>query len=369
MIPLVDLGRQFGSLRQEILTAISEVIDSGIYILGPKVKELERKIADRLGVSHAISVANGTDALVMVLDAYGIGPGDEVITTPFTFFASAEATSRLGATPVFVDIDPDSYNLNPALLEAKITEKTRAIIPVHIFGQPADMVEIKRIARKYNLVVIEDACQAFGATYQGKPVGSLADVACFSFFPTKNLGTLGDGGLIVTDDDDLATKVRLLRQHGSSKKYFHDTIGYNSRLDEIHAAILLICLEQLDTWNDTRRKWAKRYRDRLQHVSGFRIAPEKKDRTHIYHLFSIETQNREAVMETLQERGIQSGVYYPLPLHLQKVYTHLGYQVGECPVAERLSRQLLAIPMSPFLQEQEQDQVIEALVESQEVGN
>lgn len=367
MIPLVDLGRQFGSIRQEILQGISEVIDGGAYILGPKVAALEAKIAERLGVEHAITVANGTDALILTLEAYGIGEGDEVITTPFTFFASAEAVSRLGATPVFVDIDPDSYNIDPALIEARITEKTRAIIPVHIFGQPAAMQRINELAAKHNLIVIEDACQAFGADYQGKPVGNLADAACFSFFPTKNLGTLGDGGLVVTNDAAIARKIRLLRQHGSSRKYFHDSIGHNSRLDEIHAAILLVCLQHIDEWNETRRKWAERYRQALAHVAGLRIAPEKPDGTHIYHLFCIELKNRTEVMARFKERGIACGVYYPLPLHLQQVYASLGYAAGDCPVAEKLSQTLLAIPMSPFLQEQEQDEVIAALVSRQEV--
>ncbi|HZG15553.1 MAG TPA: DegT/DnrJ/EryC1/StrS family aminotransferase [Candidatus Bathyarchaeia archaeon] len=367
MIPLVDLGRQFGSLRLEILDAISDVIESGMYILGPKVAELEKKIAERLGVKHAIGVANGTDALVLTLKAKGIGPGDEVITTPFTFFASAESVSNLGATPVFVDVDPESYNLNPDLLEAKITEKTRAIIPVHIFGQPADMEKINQIAQKHQLFVIEDACQAFGASYHGKPAGNLADAACFSFFPTKNLGTLGDGGIVVTNDDSLAAAIRLLRQHGSTKKYFHDAIGYNSRLDEIHAAILLQCLPLIDEWNETRRKWAYRYRERLQDLPGLRIRPEKPDLVHIYHLFNVELENRSLVMDALKERGIQCAVYYPRPLHLQKVYEHLGGKPGDCPVAERLSEQILAIPISPFLQEEEQDQVIEAIKKSLEV--
>jgi len=367
MIPLVDLGRQFGSLRQEILDAISDVIESGMYILGPKVTELEKKIAERFGVKHAIGVANGTDALVLTLKAKGIGPGDEVITTPFTFFASAESVSNLGATPVFVDVDPESYNLNPDLLEAKITKKTRAIIPVHIFGQPADMEKINQIARKHDLFVVEDACQAFGASYHGKPAGNLADAACFSFFPTKNLGTLGDGGIVVTNDDSLAAAIRLLRQHGSTKKYFHDAIGYNSRLDEIHAAILLQCLPLIDEWNETRRKLAYRYRERLQHLPGLRIRPEKPDLVHIYHLFNVELKNRSVIMNALKERGIQCAVYYPRPLHLQKVYEHLGGKPGDCPVAERLSEEILAIPISPFLQEEEQDQVIEAIEKSLEV--
>jgi dTDP-4-amino-4,6-dideoxygalactose transaminase len=363
MIPLVDLKRQFTSIRQDILSGISDVIDSGTYILGPKVAELEKRIAEKLGVAHAITVANGTDALILTLEAYGIGSGDEVLTTPFTFFASAESVSRLGAKPVFVDIDPDSYNIDPEKLEENITTATKAIIPVHLFGQPAAMDEINHIARKYNLLVIEDACQAFGATYKGRPVGSLGDAACFSFFPTKNLGTPGDGGLVVTNDDDVAKQIRLLRQHGSKKKYFHDIIGYNSRLDELHAAILLICLEKIDEWNDMRRNLANRYRAALQNVAAIRIAPESPDVRHIYHLFCVEAADRKAVMQNLQKHDIQCAVYYPLPLHLQRVYASLGYRRGDFPVSERLSEQLLAIPMSPFLREDEQDLVIASLKE------
>ncbi|NGQ95719.1 DegT/DnrJ/EryC1/StrS family aminotransferase [Brevibacillus sp. SYP-B805] len=363
MIPLVDLRRQFHSIRPQILAGISDVIESGSYILGAKVAELEQRIAERLGVAHAIAVANGTDALILTLEAYGIGPGDEVLTTPFTFFASAEAVSRVGAKPVFVDIDPDSYNLDPTKLEEKITPAAKAIIPVHLFGQPAEMDAISHIARKHGLVVIEDACQAFGAAYKGNPVGSLGDAACFSFFPTKNLGTLGDGGLVVTNDDAVAARIRLLRQHGSTKKYVHETIGYNSRLDEIHAAILLTCLEHIDAWNDTRRRLAARYREGLQEIAHLRIAPESPDVRHIYHLFCLETQHRPAVMRSLQAEGIQCAVYYPLPLHLQRVYADLGYKKGDCPVSERLSEQLFAIPMSPFLQEAEQDRIIGVLRE------
>ncbi|GAA4707180.1 DegT/DnrJ/EryC1/StrS family aminotransferase [Brevibacillus fulvus] len=363
MIPLVDLTRQFQSIQTEILQAIASLIDSGHYILGEKVSELEQKIAEKLHVPHAIGVANGTDALTLTLEAYGIGQGDEVITTPFTFFATAEAISRVGARPVFVDIDPHSYNLDYRQIETKITSATKAIIPVHLFGQPADMAEIKEIARRYHLRVIEDACQAFGATYQGKSVGALGDAACFSFFPTKNLGTIGDGGLITTFDDQLAANLRQLRQHGSRQKYYHERMGYNSRLDELHAAILLIALERLEQWNERRRQLAARYRERLQHQPLFRIQPEAADRTHIYHLFCLETAERDRLRSFLEKRGIQSGVYYPLPLHLQKVYQTLGYRAGNMPHAEKAATSLIAIPLSPFLQETEQDQVIEAMLQ------
>lgn len=362
MIQLIDLKEQFLSVKKEILQEIENVLESGQYVLGPKVDELEQRIADRLGTLDAIAVGNGTDALVLTLDAYGIGIGDEVITSPFTFFASAEAVSRVGATPVFVDVDPESYNIDPFKIEEKITPKTKAIIPVHIFGQAADMDEIMKIAKKHNLIVIEDACQAFGATYKGHPVGSLGDAACFSFFPTKNLGTLGDGGVITTSDLTLAKKIRKLRTHGTSKKYYHDSIGYNSRLDEIHAAILLVLLNKIDSWNNKRKDLANRYYENLSSTKMLKLPNAKIDRSHIYHLFCVGSEKREQFLNTLQENNIHSGIYYPLCLHLQEVYSHLPYKLGDFPIAESLSTTLFALPMSPFLSEKDQDQVIEVLL-------
>lgn len=361
MIALVDLKRQFLSLRTEIMNEIEEVLSSGHYILGPKVVQLEEKLSNYLGVPYVITVGNGTDALVLTLEAYGIGKGDEVITTPFTFFASAEAVSRLGATPVFVDIDRQTYNIDPAQIEAKITPATKAIIPVHIFGQPAAMEEIMAIAKKNNLIVIEDACQAFGATYKGKPVGSLGHASCFSFFPTKNLGTMGDGGMIATHDPQIAEKIKKLRHHGSTKKYYHELIGSNSRLDEIHAAILGVLLERLDQWNEKRRELASVYRQHLAKEAGLHIQDEASDRTHIYHLFCLEADERAAYMERLTQAKIQTAVYYPKPLHLQKVYEFLGYQTGDFPVTEEVSERIFAIPMSPFLTSEEQYKVISVL--------
>lgn len=363
MINLVDLRRQFLSVKDEILEGINDVIESGQYIMGPKVAELEDKIAKKLGVTDAIAVANGTDALVLTLEAYGIGKGDEVITTPFTFFASAEAISRVGAVPVFVDVDPITFNINPDEIERKITTATKAIIPVHIFGQPADMDEINAIAKRYNLKVIEDACQAFGATYHNQPIGSLGDVACFSFFPTKNLGTMGDGGIITTSDPNLANLIRKLRTHGTTKKYYHDRIGYNSRLDEIHAAILLINLTKIDEWNEKRRELADRYRMKLGNIPSLTLPVEGENRSHIYHLFCIESENRDELMEALDHAQIQTGVYYPRCLHLQDVYSYLQYKEGDFPIAESLSEKLFAIPMHPFLTEDEQDQIISILRE------
>lgn len=359
----IALSRQFQSLKTEILQQIAEVLDSGTYILGSKVAELERAVASRVGAAEAISVANGTDALVLTLDAMGIGPGDEVITTPFTFFATAEAVSRIGARPVFSDIDPITYNLDPEQLEARITPRTKAIIPVHLFGQPADMGAILEIAERHSLKVIEDACQAFGAAYEGRPVGSWGHAACFSFFPTKNLGTMGDGGIITTSDAELARTLRMLRHHGSTRKYYHRRIGYNSRLDELHAAILLLALDRIDAWNGDRRRWAERYRRHLKDHPLIQIDPEGANRTHIYHLFSIRSDRRDLLQEALKRRDVPSGVYYPRPLHLQEVYADLGYRQGDFPVAERMSQQLLALPMSPLMLESEQDLVIRSLLE------
>jgi len=361
VIKLVDLKPQFQSVKEEIFNEISECIDGGNYILGPKVKELETKIAEKIGVKEAVAVANGTDALVLTLDAYGIGKGDEVITTPFTFFASSEAVSRVGATPVFADVDKETFNIDPAEIEKKITPATKAIIPVHLFGQPANMEEIVAIAKKHDLLVIEDACQAFGATYKNRWVGSLGDAACFSFFPTKNLGTMGDGGIITTSDSELANRLRSLRTHGSTKKYFYDRIGYNSRLDELHAAILLVNLTRIDEWNQKRRQLAGRYRERLQDASNIKLPYEADDRTHIYHLFCIASDEREALREALLKEGIQTGIYYPQCLHLQDVYAELKYKEGDFPVAESLSQTLFAIPMHPFLTESEQDHIISVI--------
>ncbi|MGX1193722.1 DegT/DnrJ/EryC1/StrS family aminotransferase [Metabacillus sp. SLBN-84] len=361
MINLVDLQRQFQAIKEEVFKEIEKVYDSGQYILGPKVLELETKIAEKLGVSDAIAVGNGTDALVMVLDALGIGAGDEVITSPFTFFASAEAISRVGATPVFADVDPNTFNLDPGKTAKAITEKTKAIIPVHIFGQPADMDEMNALAKKHGLYVIEDACQAFGAYYKGKRAGSLADVACFSFFPTKNLGTIGDGGIITTSNPELAASLRKLRMHGTSKKYYHDAIGYNSRLDEIHAAILLVVLEKIDEWNSKRQEFAEQYRTELSSLSGLTCPKASADRSHIYHLFCLQSDKRDDCLQVLKDNQIASGVYYPQCLHLQEVYRSLGYRKGDFPEAENLSNTLFAVPMHPFLYKEEQEKIVQTL--------
>ncbi|HLR52172.1 MAG TPA: DegT/DnrJ/EryC1/StrS family aminotransferase [Candidatus Avamphibacillus sp.] len=361
MIPISNPKSQFTLIQDDILKEMKTILQSGQYILGENVDALEQEIANRLGVTEAIGVGNGTDALVLTLDAYGIGKGDEVITTPYSFFATAEAITRVGATPIFADVDRETFNLDPNKVEEKVTAKTKAILPVHLFGQPAEMDKINAIAAEHALVVIEDACQAFGATYKGRQIGALGDAACFSFFPTKNLSTMGDGGVITTSDTDLAKRLRTLRAHGSYKKYYHHEIGYNSRLDEIHATIILIGLKHLDDWNGQRRELAKRYKKNLQDISNLKIPQIMEDVTHVFHLYCIESEKRDELAEQLSNESIQTGIYYPRCIHLQKAYKTLGYQTGDFPIAESLSRRLLAIPLYPGLSFKNQDKVIFAL--------
>lgn len=355
-IPLLDLKAQYSSIKDEIEPAVLDVLRSGQYILGPKVEEFEKAVANYCGAGYAVGVANGTDALVLTLGAMGIGPGDEVITSPFTFFATAESISRLGATPVFVDIDPQTYNLATDKIEARITSKTKAIIPVHIFGQPAEMDAVNDIAAGHGIKVIEDACQAIGADYRGRKVGSLGDAACFSFFPSKNLGGAGDGGIVVTGDKDLADRIRLLRQHGSPKKYYHSLIGYNSRLDALQAAILSVKLKYIDNWNNARREKAKYYNKLFKDTDI--ITPKELGHVkHVYHLYIIRVPNRVDVEHALKENGIGCGVYYPVPLHLQDVYKDLGYREWDLPVSEAASHETLAIPLYPELREEDMEKI------------
>lgn len=361
MIPISNPGSQFIAIEEEILSKIQDILQSGNYILGENVSALEAEIAEKLKVSECITVANGTDALTLSLHALGIGEGDEVITTPFSFFATAEAITRVGAKPVFVDVDEKTFNLNPSYITQKITPATKAILPVHLFGQPANMDEINKVAHEHNLRVIEDACQAFGALYKGKPVGSLGDIACFSFFPTKNLSTMGDGGVITTSDPAIAKKIRSLRAHGSFKKYYHDEIGYNSRLDEIHAAIIRICLKRIDEWTEKRRQLAVRYDEELKDEKIIKTPHASRNSTHVYHLYCLESDYRDKIITALNKRNIQTGIYYPRCIHLQQAYKHLGYQVGDFPIAESLSNDLFAIPLYPYLSYTDQDKVITAI--------
>lgn len=355
---MIDAVAQYYALKPQIDEAVLEVFASGNYILGPAVSRFEAAIADYCQVKHAIGVANGTDALLLTLDALGIGPGDEVITSPFTFFASAEVISQAGANPVFVDIRPDSYNLDTAKLEAAITPRTKAIIPVHVFGQMVDMDELMEIAGRYGIPVIEDACQALGASYKGKPAGSIGRAGCFSFFPTKNLGGCGDGGMIVTNDDDLAAQLRILRVHGSSPKYYHSMIGYNSRLDALQAAILRVKLPYLDGWNRRRRELSTLYSEQLRDLP-LRLPVEQDHRYATYHLYIIQTSRRSELIRFLNERGVASGIYYPVPLHKQEVYSHLHFE--SFPEAEHASQGTMALPLYPEMSEEDQAYVIETV--------
>lgn len=389
-IPLIDLKAQYSVLAEELNKVTLDVLSSANYILGKNVVEFEKEFAEYIGVKHAISVGNGTDALVIALKAMGIGNGDEVITTPFTFFATAESISAVGATPVFVDVTKDTFNVDVTKIEEKITRKTKAIMPVHIFGQSADMDEINKIAKKHNLLVIEDACQAIGAKYKNRMIGSLGDLACFSFFPTKNLGCAGDGGMIVTDNDDLAVIIRALRTHGSGEngqkafnllngvkedimkaeisndtvynplKYYNYLIGYNSRLDAIQAAILRVKLKEIDNWNSKRRAIVDIYNEEFKELDLV-IPVCDKENEHVYHMYILQSENRNKILEKLKERGVATGVYYPVPLHLQKVYKNLGYKEGDMPVAEYLSNRTFAIPVYPELTEEQIKYIIDSI--------
>ena len=389
-IPLIDLRAQYNSISKELDKATIDVLSSAAYIMGKNVTEFEKEFAGYIGTKHAISVGNGTDALVIALKALGIGEGDEVITSTFTYFASAECISAVGATPVFVDVEKDTFNIDPDKIEEKITERTKAIIPVHIFGQSADMDKINIIAKKHNLKVIEDACQAVGDKYKGKMIGTLSDVACFSFFPTKNLSCAGDGGMIVTSDDSIATIATALRTHGSGEtgqkaynllnniteevvtsksgddtvynplKYYNYLIGYNSRLDAIQAAILRVKLPYLDKWNSRRKEIAKIYDEEL--IDSNVITPRvREENDTVYHQYVLQSDNREEVLAKLKEKGIATGVYYPVPLHLQKVYTDLGYKEGDMPVAEYLSHRTFAIPVYPELSEEQIQYIVDSI--------
>jgi dTDP-4-amino-4,6-dideoxygalactose transaminase len=361
-IPAFDLKRQYRNLSSELLPILEEVMAKGQFILGENVELLEKELADYCGTKYAVGVASGTDALLLSLEALGIGEGDEVITTPFTFFATSEVISLLKAKPVFVDIDSKTFNIDPDKIEDAITTKTKAVIPVHLFGQMAEMDDIEYLAEKYDLYIIEDACQAIGAEYKGRRAGSIGDTGCFSFFPTKNLGAFGDGGLITTNDEKLYEKIKLLRVHGSRKKYYHELIGHNSRLDEIQAAILRVKLKYLDDWIERRIEIAKIYSEGLKDLDV--IVPEVKPYLrHVYHQYVIRTKHRDELQEYLSNKGIGTAIYYPLPLHLQECYKDLGYREGDLPEAEKASKEVIALPMWPELTNEEVNYIVESIRE------
>jgi dTDP-4-amino-4,6-dideoxygalactose transaminase len=359
-IPLLDLVAQYHGIKEEMDKAVLGVLESGSFILGPNVAALEQEVAAYLGVKHAIGVASGTDALVIALRATGLEPGDEVIVPAFSFFATAGTVMTVGAHPVFVDIDPDTYLIDTSAIEAVITSRTKAIIPVHLYGQPANMDEIMNIAERHGLRVIEDNAQAIGAVYKGKKTATIGDIGCLSFFPSKNLGAYGDGGMVTTNDDRIAEKVRMLRMHGWKKKYFPEMLGYNSRLDEMQAAVLRVKLKYLDGWNARRMEIARAYSRYLGEL-GLRVPIEAPDRTHVYHLYMVPFEEREVVQQKLKDAGIASAVYYPQPLHLAEPSRKFGTGEGQCPVSEQCSKSLLALPVYPDMTTIQIEEVLAAV--------
>ena len=363
----LDLRAQFAAIHDEVMQAVAQVFESQYFILGPEVKLLEDEVAAKLGAKYAVGCASGTDALILSLLAADIRHGDEVITTPFSFIATAGAIAYVGAKPVFVDIDPVTYNLNPALLEAAITPDTRAIMPVHLFGLPADMDPILAVARGHNLVVIEDAAQAIGSRYGGRYTGTFGEYGCFSFFPSKNLGGVGDGGMITTNDAAIAERLQMLRVHGSKQKYFHEMIGTNSRLHALQAAVLRVKLRHLDAWQQGRQNRAERYRHLFESagLSTFIAAPPQPPAKfeHVYNQFTIRSSRRDDLKASLQAAGVPSEIYYPLCIHLQKAFAYLGHRVGDFPESEKASREVLSLPVYPELPDAQQDRVVQAIAD------
>lgn len=362
-IPPFDVTRQYKLIGDEIGVAALKVLQSGYYIGGEQVTGFEEQFANYLGVSSVLGCNSGTDALFLALRALDIGLGDEVITTPFTFIATSETIVAVGAKPVFVDIDPQTYNLDVKQIEAAITPQTKAIIPVHLFGQPVDMTTLMEIAQSHNLWVIEDCAQATGAEWGGKKVGNIGQIGCFSFYPTKNLGACGDGGALTTNDNAIAAKVKMLRDHGRSGQYYYEENGVNSRLDALQAAILEIKLAHLNNWNQQRQQIADNYQRLLSSIPQIQLPQALPGGKSVWNQYTIRiiNQNRDQVRTALQAQGIRSGVYYPLPLHLQPVYQYLGYQLGDLPISEQYSREVLSLPMFPELSFNEQQQIASCL--------
>lgn len=358
-VPFLDIPRELEALRAPLLDAMRRVLDDARFILGPEVQAFEEEAARTLGVKHAIGVNSGTDALVIALRALGVQPGDEVITSPFTFISTAESVGIVGATPIFADVLPDTFDLDPASVAAHVTERTRAILPVHLYGQPADMDALRAIAEAHDLLLLEDAAQAFGATYHGRPVGALGDAGTFSFYPTKNLGGCGDGGMVTTDDDRVAEKVRQLHGHGAVGRDTYVAVGYNSRLDELQAALLRVKLPHVDEWNEARRRLAARYDEALAGIDGLTLPTRREGTRHVFHQYTVRVgdDRRDPVREALAEAGIGSMVYYTKPLHRLPVY-----ETGEAlPEAERAAREVLSLPIFHTLREEEQERVIAGL--------
>jgi dTDP-4-amino-4,6-dideoxygalactose transaminase len=374
-IPMLDLKSQYSTIKDEVHTAITRVLDSQQFILGIEVEALEKELAEYCQCKYAFGVSSGTDALLLSLMAIGIQPGDEVITTPYSFFATSGSILRAGGVPVYVDIDPSTFNIQCDQIAAKVTSRTKAILPVHLAGQMANMEPIMEVAKRYSLYVIEDACQAIGATYNDKPAGSIGDLGCFSFYPSKNLGGYGDSGLVTCNDKELAEKVFMLRNHGQRTKYDNQYVGGNFRMDAIQAAILRVKLNHLDTWTESRRKNAAMYHHLFTQndiavsynefgiANGIVIPSETGNGRHIYHLYMIRTKNRDDLAAFLKSRGIASEIYYPIPLHLQECFKEMGYKTGDNPQSERAARETLSLPIYPEMSSEMLNRVVNTIAE------
>lgn len=363
-VPILDLKAQYATIKTEIQASIEQVLENQHFVLGPEVKSLEKEIAHYCGAKYAVGVASGTDALILGLRACGIGPGDEVIVPSFTFIATADAVTLLGATPIFVEINHDTFNINPASIERLISSRTRAIVPVHLYGQAADMDPILTLARAHNLKVVEDTAQAIGATYKRRRAAAIGDVGCISFFPSKNLGGYGDGGMVVTNSEEVFHHLVSLRAHGSTKKYFSEEQGWNSRLDELQAAILRVKLAHLDEWSSQRRAVADHYDALLQDIPGVIIPKRSGFGDHVFHQYTIQVPNRDRVQRKLAELGVTTMVYYPVPIHLQPIYSSLGCREGYLPVTEAACKQVLSLPMFPELTAGQRKYVCDSLAEA-----
>ena len=361
-LPVVDLRAQYATLRDEVAEALQEVADSMFYVLGPKVDAFEKAFAEYTGAKHCVCVNSGTSALHLALICAGVGPGDEVITIPMTFVATSWAISYVGANPVFVDVDAATYTMNVEQVEKQITRKTKALLPVHLYGQPADMAPLMEISERHGIPIIEDAAQAHGARYRDKHAGTFGQCGCFSFYPGKNLGAYGEGGAVVTDNDGIASRLRSLRDHAQEKRYYHDEIGFNYRMDGFQGAVLGIKLKYLEAWTESRRLLAARYNEFLSDLP-IQLPTEAPDRRHVFHLFVILHRERDRIQKELEARGISASLHYPIPVHLQKAYRHLRYRVGDFPVSERIARECLTLPLYPEMKMRQQDRVIEALHE------
>jgi dTDP-4-amino-4,6-dideoxygalactose transaminase len=359
-LPVVDLRAQYAPLRDEISAALQEVADSMLYVLGPKVEQFEKEFAAYVGAKHCVCVNSGTSALHLALISADVGPGDEVITVPMTFVATSWAVSYVGAQPVFVDVDPVTYTMDVNQVEKQITRKTKALLPVHLYGQPCDLDPLREISERHGIPLIEDAAQSHGATYKGKSAGTFGQSGCFSFYPGKNLGAYGEGGAVVTNDDGVASRLRALRNHAQTQRYHHDEVGFNYRMDAFQGAVLSIKLRHLENWTEARRSLATRYKERLVDLP-IQLPAEDPERRHVWHLFVILHPERDRIQKELRARNIDSSLHYPIPVHLQKAYRHLRYRTGDFPVSERIAEECLSLPLFSEMTLEQQDRVIDAL--------